>query len=397
MKKLPSSLLLLLSITALSGQAATATTVESNQFSFEEQSKIKLGDSKRLLAQDFSRQYRKISTVLRNEITEYNLKINIDQLQHSQEMDTTQLQQSDKAIKSAKGLDFVAKPLVELRLANKSMLPAWQAGESPLFAFSPEGDDSQWDYIEAFDINGNVELLDVYTLPERPVFVVGVDSKRALAEGIKVMRSVFSKESGVSKSVLREVLSDASVNVAANASATADDGSISTTVIKNIRLNDDQEPWISGDAEIYAIVNGVDPSRDEVVLDIVEMPYLDDDGTTYSPNQVIIHWERYRWAAADMILMEHDDGTNYKELASALLEAATTIMRLIPDPAVQGYAIIPQITNGIISAMPDAWFTNDDDYVDVYYTLLEGRTYNNHPGAGGNATTTFEPLVIAPR
>jgi len=397
MKKLPSSLLLLLSITALSGQAATATTVESNQFSFEEQSKIKLGDSKRLLAQDFSRQYRKISTVLRNEITEYNLKINIDQLQHSQEMDTTQLQQSDKAIKSVKGLDFVAKPLVELRLANKSMLPAWQAGESPLFAFSPEGDDSQWDYIEAFDINGNVELLDVYTLPERPVFVVGVDSKRALAEGIKVMRSVFSKESGVSKSVLREVLSDASVNVAANASATADDGSISTTVIKNIRLNDDQEPWISGDAEIYAIVNGVDPSRDEVVLDIVEMPYLDDDGTTYSPNQVIIHWERYRWAAADMILMEHDDGTNYKELASALLEAATTIMRLIPDPAVQGYAIIPQITNGIISAMPDAWFTNDDDYVDVYYTLLEGRTYNNHPGAGGNATTTFEPLVIAPR
>ena len=133
------------------------------------------------------------------------------------------------------------------------------------------------------------------------------------------------------------------------------------------------------------------------MLDIVEMPYLDNDGTTYSPNQVVIHWERYRWTAADMILMEHDDGTNYKTLASALLEAATAIMRLIPDPAVQGYAIIPQITNGIISAMPDAWFTNDDDYVDVYYTLFEGRTYNNHPGAGGNATTTFEPLVIAPR
>ena len=47
--------------------------------------------------------------------------------------------------------------------------------------------------------------------------------------------------------------------------------------------------------------------------------------------------------------------------------------------------------------MPDAWFTNDDDYVDVYYTLLEGHTYNNHQGAGDNATATFEPLVIAPR
>ena len=95
--------------------------------------------------------------------------------------------------------------------------------------------------------------------------------------------------------------------------------------------------------------------------------------------------------------MEHDDGTNYKDLASALLEAATAIMRLIPDPAVQGYAIIPQITNGIISAMPDAWFTNDDDYVDVYYTLFEGRTYHDHMGAGGNAKTSFEPLEIAPR
>ena len=146
-----------------------------------------------------------------------------------------------------------------------------------------------------------------------------------------------------------------------------------------------------------AIVNGVDPSRDEPVLDIVDMPYLDHDGTTYSPNQVVIHWERYRWAAADMILMEHDDGTNYKDLATALLNAASAIMRLIPDPAVQGYAVIPEITNGIISAMPDKWFTNDDDFVDVYYTILEGNTYNGLRGASGNATITLAPLTIAPR
>jgi hypothetical protein len=308
-------------------------------------------------------------------------------------MNSTQLQQGDLAIKSTKGLDFVSESLIELRLADESMLTAWQAGKAPLFAFAPEGNDSQWDYIEAFDTNGNIELLDVYNMPERPVFVVGIDGKRALAEGLKVMRSVFSGQNEMNKSSLGTGLFD----VAANVSTTAEDGSISTTVIKTIHLKDDEEPWISGDAEVYGIVTGVNPSRDEPTLDIVEMPYLNNDGTTYSPNQVIIHWERYRWAAADMILMEHDDGTNYKVLASALLEAATAIMRLIPDSTVQGLAVIPQITNGIISAMPDDWFTNDDDYVDVYYTLLEGRTYNNHSGAGGNATATFEPLVIAPR
>ncbi len=393
MKKLSSSLMLLLSITAFVGQAAAATSAELKQISPETKSKMTLVSSKRLLAQDFSRQYSQISAVLRSEVTKYNLKINVDQLQRSQVMNSAQLQSSDLAIKSAKGLDFVAESLVELRLADKSMLAAWQAGETPLFAFAPDGNDSQWDYIEAFDINGNIELLDVYNMPERPVFVVGIDGKRALAEGLKVMRTVFSQQNKVDDFALRKALTGETKN----ASTIAEDGSISTTVIKSIHLNDDEEPWISGDAEIYGIVTGVNPSRDEPVLDIVEMPYLNHDGTTYSPNQIIIHWQRYRWAAADMILMEHDDGTNYKTLASALLEAATAIMRLIPDPTVQSFAVIPQITNGIISAMPDEWFTNDDDYVDVYYTLLEGRTYNNHSGAGGNATTTFEPLVIAPR
>jgi hypothetical protein len=392
MKK-SSPLVLLLSVTLFAGQASAIAVSEPEHVLSEAKNKVKLESSKRLLAQDLSRQYSKISAVLRSEITQYNLQINVAQLQNSQLMNSTQLQQSDLAIKSAKGLELVSEPLIDLRLADKSMLRNWQAGESPLFAFAPDGNDAHWDYIEAFDIHGNIELLDVYTLPERPVFVVGIDSKKALAEGIKVMHSVFSQNSSIKKTAAYTALAD----VSASTISTTDDGSISTTLIKEIRLNDDQEPWILGKAEIYGIVNGVNPTRDEPVLDIVEMPYLDHDDTTYSPNQVVIHWERYRWTAADLILMEHDDGTNYKTLAAALLEAATAIMRLIPDPAVQGYSIIPQITNGIISALPDAWFTNDDDYVDVYYTLLEGQAYNNYQGAGGNAIATFEPLVIAPR
>ena len=65
---------------------------------------------------------------------------------------------------------------------------------------------------------------------------------------------------------------------------------IQTTQLKKIRLSDDQEPWISGKAEIYAIVTGVNPSRDEPALDLVEMPYLDYDNKDYYPNQIVIHW-----------------------------------------------------------------------------------------------------------
>lgn len=85
-------------------------------------------------------------------------------------------------------------------------------------------------------------------------------------------------------------------------------------------------------------MTGVSPSWDESVLDIVELAYLDYDGTTYHPNQVLIHWERYRWATADVLLMEHDDGTNDKILTGKLLEAAEAIMPMFPGA--QRYATI---------------------------------------------------------
>jgi len=95
--------------------------------------------------------------------------------------------------------------------------------------------------------------------------------------------------------------------------------------------------------------------------------------------------------------MEHDDATNYRDLATALLVAAGDILKTIPDPEVQSYAVITKITNGLLSAMPESWFMNDDDYVDVYYTLQEGITYSNHAGSTDNANTTFKPLMIQPR
>ncbi|EDM69036.1 MAG: DUF3103 domain-containing protein [Moritella sp.] len=361
---------------------------------------ISVASAKREIALALSRQYTQVLPALQSGINRYNLTVNADQVLQSSGVATQALHKSELAIRSAKGLATTAAnksvfkgvkhpDLVQFRLADASMLSDWQQGVSPLFAFEPEGNDKDWANIEAYDVNGDIHLLDVYQLPDRPVIVVGLDKQQTIREGLAVMREILAQSTD-SRKQLKSAYPQRS---ASKSGAQA----ISTTVIKQISLQDDQEPWISGAAEVYAIVNGVNPTRDEPVLDIIEMPYLDYAEKEYYPNQVVIHWERYRWAAADIILMEHDDGTNYKELATLLVSAAETILKAIPDPEVQGFAILATITNGIIKALPDSWFTNDDDFVDAYYTLQEGETYTDHYGAGGNARATFAPLVIQPR
>ncbi len=383
MKKTCSSALLLLAgLLSIQAQAETqsATLGEIRMASAETGN---VAAQKRELARILAKRYPVLAGELKEKINRYQLHLSTDELQALTSSERQMLQQADNRIRRSKGLSQQGPSLLQLRLADEAMLAAWQGGEEPLFAFAPEGNDKYWDVIEAFDSRGYVHLLDVNTLPDRPVLVVELDGKKALSEGLKVMRETFAKGHGGSVSQAVTTQSDAEA--------------ISTSVLKRIRLNDDQEPWISGAAEIYGITTGVDPSRLDPVLDIVEMPYLDYDGTDYYPNQIVIHWERYRWQAADLLLMEHDDGTNYKELASKLLEVATAVMRAIPDPEIQGYAIIPQLTNEILKAMPDAWFTNDDDYVDVFYTLMENQVYNQYYGASGNAKINLEPLTIAPR
>ncbi|GMM85913.1 DUF3103 family protein [Pseudoalteromonas sp. MTN2-4] len=311
---------------------------------------------------------------------------------HTAKLSTLHLTQDNQQLmrtanartRSLKGLEQQSSNLYQLRLASDEMLEQWKDGQKPLIAFAPKGDDKDWIYIEAFDAQGNVHLLDAHTMPSQPVLILELDSKQVKKEGLAVMQSIFKQAR--------------SHNVAGfMAQQTVQTSAISTSKLDRIRLNDDEEPWISGKAEVYAVVTGVSPSRDEPVLDIVDMPYLDYDGTDYTPNQILIHWERYRWQAADVLLMEQDDNTNYQELATTFLDIVTQVMRAIPDPNVQGYAIIPQLTNQLIKAMPSHWFSNDDDYVDVFYTLFEGQKYSNHMGASNNAKITLSPLTINPR
>ncbi|MEZ9426252.1 DUF3103 domain-containing protein [Vibrio lentus] len=361
---------------------------------------------KQSLALQISARYSDLELSLKDQITEKQLSTPIDKLNSAKPYSafSSKMQKADLSYRKMKGVNDFSDSLLEIRMADEAMIEAWKNGESPLFAFEPSGDDSNWQYIEAYDVYGQVHELDVYQTPDVPVFVIDSNGAEELKAGLVAMQSEMQKL-GTTTQINSDSKTDASTSKAqkqtflgkATRSMTmSEPEELNTTQLSKIRLAIDREPWISGKAEIYAIVTGVNVSRIEPQIDLVEMPYLDYDKQTYYPNQTVIFWPRYRWGAADMILMEHDDGTDYKALAKLLVEAAEEILKMIPDPEVQGYAIIPQITGKIIDVIPESVLVNDDDFVDVYYTLMQNTPYVDRPGAGGNAVASFTPVTISP-
>ncbi|MDD9155373.1 DUF3103 domain-containing protein [Aliivibrio sp. S4TY2] len=350
--------------------------------------------SKRALAQELSRAFPQLENNLKSTINQYQMSASLSDLstqtkpQPQVRTFMTAMTTANKSEIQARGLEKYTDELLELRLADPSMLARWQAGQSPLFAFEPEGAESEWQYIEAYDIDGNLHYLDVYDIPERPVLVVDTNNREELKAGLALMRDEFKalQSSGPSQqtkpapyAMLRSAVEPTEIN---------------TTILKKIQLKDDHEPWISGKAEIYAIVSGVSPERDEPTIDVIEMPYLDYAEQSYPANQIMVFWDRYRWGAADIILMEQDDKTDYKQLAQTILKAASDFLATIPDKEAQAYLIIPQMTSAIIALLPDDLFVNDDDFVDVFYTIMKDTEYTDHSGAGNNATADFAPLII---
>ncbi|MFA0115207.1 DUF3103 domain-containing protein [Vibrio sp. 10N.261.46.E11] len=359
---------------------------------------------KQSLALQISERYSDLEIQLKDQITEKHPSTSLDTLGAPQAYSafSYEMEEADLSYRKMKGIEDFSDSVLEIRMADEAMIKAWKNGENPLFAFEPSGDDSNWQYIEAYDVYGQVHQLDVYQMPDVPVFVVDSNGAEELKAGLMAMQAEMQRL-GTTTQINADIDSDSrqfnNKNNHARAFAFVDQPEpkpLSTTQLTQIRLEVDQEPWISGKAEIYAIVTGVDSSRLEPQIDLVDMPYLDYDKQTYYPNQTVVFWPRYRWGAADMILMEQDDGTDYKALAKLLVQAAEEILKMIPDPEAQGYAIIPQITGKIIDVIPDGVLVNDDDFVDVYYNLMQNTPYVDRPGAGVNAVASFAPVTILP-
>ncbi|EKO3557849.1 DUF3103 domain-containing protein [Vibrio metschnikovii] len=356
-----------------------------------------ISNEKRDIAYYLSQHYNLYSNSLQSTLNNDNLSVSIADLVSDGQSPTlrARVKQADETIRTLQGIEAFTDELLELRLADGTMLKDLQQGQLPLFAFEPKGNEQTWQFIEAFDIYGNTHQLDVYQLPSFPVFIVDNNSAKSLQASLQAMRQELQKLGQQPINQSDDLLSTSQArNV--NVSNKSESQPLSTTVLKKIRLEDDKEPWILGKAEIYALVTGVDPSRDKPTIDVVDMPYLDYDKIDYYPNQVMIHWSRYRWGAVDIVLMEQDSGTDYKELAKLLVEAAEKVLQSIPDLEAQGYSVIANITGKIIDAIPSGLLTNDDDFVDVFYTIQQDKPYIDHPGTTNNALVTLEPLTIYP-
>ncbi|MFB6892505.1 DUF3103 family protein [Kitasatospora sp. NPDC056327] len=284
-------------------------------------------------------------------------------------------ERADRGVAAAKGLRDDLGPLLRVQLADPSMRAALDAGAAPLVATA--GTDEHARTVRAYDTAGRAHALNAATLPARPVYLVDVDTAKALAAGTDLLRRELAAR-GIAPSA-----PGAQAPGTAAPTAQAATAGWWGTKITSIRVNDDEEPWFKGAAEMFSLVSGFGQDG-KVRVDPVSMPYLQYDGTVYYPNQILVNWSNYKYNLADVVLMEDDGDTNYLALAQAIAAVLLTV-------ADQG-AYIP-LVNAVLAALPTNWWTDDPDYVESWYTLA--RTSTGHlNGARGNGWMTVEPYWV---
>ncbi|MFJ1711756.1 MULTISPECIES: DUF3103 family protein [unclassified Streptomyces] len=277
--------------------------------------------------------------------------------------------EADRGVAAAKGLGSGAGSLLRVGLADASMRSRLASGAAPLVAATPSDDDGRSTFT-AYDSTGTAHELDPDSDPGRPVYLVDIDGAKAVAKGLEVIdRTLESKGLGRPAP-------------AAGTSLAAASG-IDTTRIDSVRVSDVEEPFFKGDAEIFTLVTGFGKDGTPRV-DTVEMPYLNDEDTTYYPGQVLVNWSTYKYDMADAVMMEDDGDTNYQALAKAIAAVLLTITD-------QG-AYIP-LADALLDAIPTSWWTDDPDYVDSWYTLARTSSGRRN-GAAGNGWMTVSPYHV---
>ncbi|MFB7427749.1 DUF3103 family protein [Streptomyces hydrogenans] len=274
---------------------------------------------------------------------------------------------ADRSVLAAKGLGAGTGGLLTVSLTGDV-----DSRRAPLVAVAPSDDEAG--AVTAYDTAGRRHTLSATEAPKVPVYVVGVDGEKAVEAGMAVLERELAA-AGVSTA--------AAPAPAAAAAGTAATG-FWTSRITSVRLADDKETWIKGDAEIFSIVSGFGLDG-KVRVDTVTHPYLNDAGTTYYPNQILVNWSQYKYNLADTVMMEDDGDTNYSALAKAIAAALLTIADL--------GAYVP-LVDPVVDAIPSSFWTDDADFVDAWYTLAR-ETTGTRDGAGGNGRFTFDRYWVS--
>jgi hypothetical protein len=152
----------------------------------------------------------------------------------------TDIQQSLMSLqRGGSSLDRLVSSIPRLQVAMPAGFETWDANsEIPLVGFVPvDADDSTIKTVKAFDAEGNEHLLDARALPNKPVFLLS-QNERTDNAGNLVSHFASPK-------------AEAGADLQAQAC-------YRNVYVTDIRLRDDNEPWISGDPEIMLIARSAD-------------------------------------------------------------------------------------------------------------------------------------------
>jgi hypothetical protein len=219
-------------------------------------------------------------------------------------------------------------------------------------------------------------LLDPRRQPEVPVVMVGCDRREVLRAGIETVNRGLAR-----------------AGLAAHYRPHDSRAAIACAKLNAIRTAGNQERWWRDGLDVYALVSGIDPVSDKPNIKLVQLPYLTQEATDYFPNQVLLFWSDYRFHA-NIQFYDHGDGTNYQAILDAVLKGAAAAMAGLGVPA---YAAIPALADAILEAMPASWWTDSDTWLDTFYTLEKGRTYQERFGAAQAMRITLVPWMLTPQ
>lgn len=239
----------------------------------------------------------------------------------------------------------------------------------------------------AYDDRGTEHRYPADTAPDVPMLVVESTNATALSAGMRIMNESL-RRGGLQSETPRATSRIGSLGASQE----------EVSVLTDIYLTDDREPNTAGDAEVFAIISGVNPEGKAEIIN-VDMPWLDHDKQWYRPGQDFITWRNFGANYVNVQLFEDDGDFNYKELTKAVVSAVGDVSLLVSPGA--PYALISaglaKIANTIIDVMPGKWFENSVDYIDSFYMLERGSHYTrNSPrvGARGWAKIGLAPRVI---
>jgi|GEM_PF-1025725 len=240
----------------------------------------------------------------------------------------------------------------------------------------------------AYDDRGTERRYPVDAAPDVPMLVVESTNAAAVSAGMRIMNESLRRGG------LQSEAPKAKSRIGALGAPQED-----ISVLTDIYLSDDREPDTAGDAEVFAIISGVNPQGKAEILN-VNMPWLDHDKRWYKPDQDFVTWRNFGANYVNVQLFEDDGDFNYKDLTKAVVSAVGDVSLVISPGA--PYALVSaglaKIANAIIDAMPGQWFENSSDYIDSFYMLERGSHYTrNNPkvGARGWAKIGLTPRVIA--